>query len=89
MIHISNYAGELRCSYCGKSCKSNIWPLGGDNVPFYFQKEKGKYSLPVDCSECGKTWFVVWDSNPGKFEHLFGIYVNKFNNFESFLFFFH
>ena len=73
MFHISNYADQLRCAYCGKTCKSNNWPTRGDMTPFYFQKEEGNHSIAIQCPHCGTTWYVVWDSNPGPIQLLFGL----------------
>ena len=63
--HISQFAGDLKCQHCGKSQGAKEWPLSGDSVPFYYQKEPGNYSLKLTCPHCGKIWYVVWDNNPG------------------------
>lgn len=63
--HISQFAGALKCQHCGKSQEAKEWPLSGDSVPFYYQKDPGKYSLKLICPHCDKTWYVVWDNNPG------------------------
>jgi len=64
-MHISQFAGDLRCQHCGKSQGAKEWPIKGDYVPFYYQKEPGNYSLKLTCPNCGKSWYVVWDDNPG------------------------
>jgi len=64
-IHISEFADKLWCPRCGKPNKTSNWPLNGDMVPFYFQTEPGNYNLEVQCPQCNKRWYVVWDDNPG------------------------
>lgn len=71
MLHISEFANKLRCQHCGKEHKTQEWPLNGDMVPFYFQKEPGNHTLNVTYPDCGKEWYVVWDDNPGPVEPLF------------------
>lgn len=63
--HISQFAGALKCEHCGKLQTSKEWPIKGDYVPFYYQKEVGNYSLKLTCPHCGKIWYVVWDNDPG------------------------
>lgn len=70
MYHHSQFAGELSCPSCGADNSTEVWPLNGDAVPFYFEESRGAYSVAVKCSDCRKTWFVVWDSNPGPIEKL-------------------
>ena len=41
------------------------WPIRGDYEGIYFQVDPGKYSIKVDCTHCDKTFYVVWDDNPG------------------------
>jgi Zn finger protein HypA/HybF involved in hydrogenase expression len=64
-MHLSEFANELRCQHCGETHGTKQWPVNGDMVPFYYQKEAGRYSLTVTCPHCGKEWNVVWDENPG------------------------
>jgi hypothetical protein len=64
-MHLSQFASELRCQHCGRMHGTRRWPEAGDYVPFYFQKERGNYSLDVACPHCAGTWYVVWDSDPG------------------------
>jgi hypothetical protein len=40
------------------------WPVNGDHVPFYVQKEPGNYTLKVTCPHCVRVWYVVWDDYP-------------------------
>jgi len=63
--HISQFAGDLKCQHCGKSQRAKEWPQSGDTVPFYYQKEPGKYSLKLTCPHCSKIWYVAWDNDPG------------------------
>jgi hypothetical protein len=70
-VHISQFAGELRCQHCGKTHGTRQWPEGGDMVPFYFQKEPGRYTLTVTCPHCARDWYVVWDQDPGPITTLF------------------
>lgn len=58
-------AGDLLCAYCRKPNAATRWPVAGDDVPFYYQREPGDYSVEVRCWECDNTWFVVWDDDPG------------------------
>jgi Zn finger protein HypA/HybF involved in hydrogenase expression len=69
-MHISLCADKLRCQHCGKIHGTEEWPVSGDRVPFYFQKEAGNYTLKVSCPHCGKDWHVVWDDNPGPIKPL-------------------
>ena len=64
-IHISEFADKLWCPHCGKPNKTEEWPINGDRVPFYFQKEPGNHNVKVQCSHCNKEWYIVWDDNPG------------------------
>jgi hypothetical protein len=70
-MHISQFAGELPCQHCFKPQRAREWPINGDNVPFYYQKDPGNYSLKLTCPDCGKDWYVVWDQNPGPITPLF------------------
>jgi len=64
-FHMSQFANKLHCQYCGQQHGSKQWPVNGDAIPFYFQKEIGRYSLLVKCPSCGKEWYIVWDMDPG------------------------
>lgn len=64
-MHLSEFAGELRCQHCGGLHGTREWPAKGDLVPFYFQKGPGNHNLEVRCPHCGMSWYVVWDSYPG------------------------
>jgi len=64
-MNISQFAGNLPCQYCSKPQRAKEWPIKGDYVAFYYQKEPGNYSLKLTCPHCGKDWYVVWDDNPG------------------------
>jgi len=70
-MHISQFADKLRCYHCGKTNSVKEWPVSGDYVPFYHQKEPGNYTLKVTCPHCGKDWYVVWDDYPGPIRPLF------------------
>lgn len=70
-MHISQFAGQLICQNCFKPQKAREWPLSGDNVPFFYQKEPGNFSLKLTCPHCGEDWYVVWDENPGGISPLF------------------
>ncbi len=61
----SQFAKDLDCVYCGKKNAASRWPVHGDMVPFYAQKEPGKYQVTVRCPHCHRDWYVVWDDNPG------------------------
>ena len=63
-MHWSQFAHDLDCQHCWKKNIAYKWPLGGDGVPFVFKKEKGDFSMAVNCPHCGKEWYVVWDANP-------------------------
>jgi endogenous inhibitor of DNA gyrase (YacG/DUF329 family) len=69
-MHISEFADQLPCTYCGKTHRTKEWPVNGDMVPFYSQKEPGNYNLSLTCPHCGKRWYVTWDDNPGPTEPL-------------------
>ncbi len=69
-VHISMFSDKLRCKHCDKTNKTKEWPLNGDHVAFYYQKEPGNYTLKVTCTHCGKDWYVVWDYNPEPIERL-------------------
>ncbi len=64
-MNISQFAGALPCQHCSQPQRAKEWPIKGDYVAFYYQKEHGKYSLKLTCPHCGKDWYVVWDDNPG------------------------
>ncbi len=70
-MHISQFADDLTCQHCWKSQKAKEWPINGDHVPFFYQKEPGNFNLELTCPHCGKVWYVVWDDNPGPIEPLF------------------
>jgi hypothetical protein len=70
MNHLSQFAGQLNCLHCDAVISTNDWPLNGDAVPFYFQESPGEYSIKINCSQCGKAMFVVWDDYPGPIEKL-------------------
>ncbi|MBM3957205.1 MAG: hypothetical protein FJ313_04050 [Gemmatimonadetes bacterium] len=72
-MHVSQFAGELRCPHCGGRHGTRQWPTNGDLVPFYFQKEPGAHTLEVRCPHCGLSWHVVWDSPPGPVMLLDGV----------------
>ena len=65
-MNISHFANKLRCQNCGQTHSTTQWPINGDNIPFYLQTEKGKYTLSVNCPHCRKEWYIVWDNNPGE-----------------------
>jgi hypothetical protein len=65
MAHQSQFAGNISCIYCEEQNNTNVWPLNGDSIPFYFEEEKGNYSIEICCPNCGGNWFVVWDYDPG------------------------
>lgn len=69
-MHISEFADDLLCQHCWKSHGTKLWPVNGDNVPYYAQKEPGNYTLKLACPHCGKDWYVVWDDYPGEIEEL-------------------
>ena len=69
-MHLSQFANDLTCPYCSASNSTSRWPVQGDYVGFYFQRESGKFSLDVHCPHCLKTWYVVWDQDPGPIEPL-------------------
>lgn len=71
-MHISQFAGKIRCAHCSQLCSTKLWPINGDRTPFYFQREPGKYQVTVDCPHCTKTWYVAWDDDPGPIQPLFG-----------------
>lgn len=64
-LHISQFADSVRCVHCNEVSKTLDWPIRGDYVPFYYQKEKGNYNLTVTCPQCQKEWYIVWDQDPG------------------------
>jgi len=70
IINISEFADKLICQYCYKTHGTKSWPVNGDMVPFYHQKEPGNYNLKVTCPYCKKEWYVVWDDNPGPIKSL-------------------
>lgn len=66
----SQFANELKCLYCGTPNPCGEWPVAGDLVPFYYQPQTGGHNLPITCPDCGKTWYVVWDADPGPIQQL-------------------
>jgi len=63
----SQFAARLTCQHCSQPQAAREWPVNGDMVPFYSQKEPGKYSLKITCLNCGKDWYLAWDQDPGQF----------------------
>ncbi|MBI1900756.1 MAG: hypothetical protein HYS13_06555 [Planctomycetia bacterium] len=62
---LATFAVDLRCEHCGCSNPSRKWPARGDLVSFHCQKESGSHALEMNCPHCHRTWYVVWDENPG------------------------
>ncbi len=69
-MHQSIYAHRLKCKHCGEFHGTNKWPLNGDTVAFYNQKDIANYSLKVTCPHCNNDWYVVWDRDPGQIQPL-------------------
>lgn len=65
---MSKFAHKLRCEMCGQPHAARSWPVNGDRVPFYFQRESGEYSVEIHCPKFDKVWYVVWDDDPGPIE---------------------
>lgn len=70
-IHFSSFVNQIKCPYCNQPNSISKWPINGDSTSFYFQKDEGKYSLPITCPHCKKAWYIVWDNNPGIIKNLF------------------
>jgi hypothetical protein len=64
-MHHSQFAAKLMCQHCGQGNRSREWPLAGDRVPLYHQREPGRYQVKVHCPHCTQDWYVVWDLDPG------------------------
>jgi hypothetical protein len=64
-MHWSQFAGKLHCLYCDQQDSTGVWPARGDSTPFYAQEEPGAFTVDVTCLHCGRTWYVVWDDDPG------------------------
>jgi hypothetical protein len=62
---VSQFAAHLHCQHCYQPMAAREWPVNGDLVAIYHQKEPGRYSLKLTCPHCGKDWYVVWDQDPG------------------------
>jgi hypothetical protein len=62
----SQFASHLTCQHCHQPQPAREWPVNGDMVAIYYQKEPGRYSLKMTCPHCGKDWYVVWDQDPGQ-----------------------
>lgn len=66
----SKYAGTTRCPYCNTPGTPQIWPPGGDAVPFYCcrleecHSRPGGYVVDATCRKCARVWCVVWDDDP-------------------------
>ncbi|MBI1903374.1 MAG: tetratricopeptide repeat protein [Planctomycetia bacterium] len=56
---------RLKCPFCAARLSARVWPKSGDDVPARLQSEPGHFRLLINCPQCGKDSFVVWDSNPG------------------------
>jgi hypothetical protein len=70
VLGFSEFARELNCLYCRKPNPATEWRTLGDVVPFYCQREPGKHNLSMTCPHCDRTWYVVWDDDPGPIERL-------------------
>ncbi len=68
----SQFLDDIECFHCGEHCTLQSWPVNGDAVPFYFEYDTARYSVKVDCDDCGESWYVVWDSDPGPIEGIGG-----------------
>jgi ribosomal protein L37E len=68
MHRLSQFAGNLSCLHCDAIISTDVWPLNGDAIPFYFEEAPGAHSVEIKCNNCGKTSFVVWDEYPGPIE---------------------
>ena len=55
----------IRCYYCNKNNIPDKWPEYGSLAAMYFQKEPENYYVEMYCPYCNKTWYIVWDDNPG------------------------
>ncbi len=65
-MQMSQFSHKLQCQHCAKTHATQKWPMNGDRIPFYFQKTGGgNYTLEVTCPHCRKSWYIVWDDNPG------------------------
>jgi len=62
---MSKFAGNLKCEICSQPHPATEWPVNGDRVPFYFEREPGRYSVEVWCPKFDRPWYVVWDDDPG------------------------
>ena len=53
------------CVHCGHRNKGIAAPPRAPWVPYFHQTDdKGAYAIPVLCDQCGKDYFVVWDTDP-------------------------
>ena len=68
----SQFLDNIECLHCGEHCTLQSWPVNGDAVPFYFELDTARFSVKVDCEDCGESWYVVWDSDPGPIESIGG-----------------
>jgi tetratricopeptide (TPR) repeat protein len=54
------------CVHCGHMNRGIAAPPSAPWVPYFHQTDdKGAYAIPVLCDQCGKEFFVVWDTVPG------------------------
>lgn len=65
-MHVSSFAHKLKCPHCGEFHGTGKWPVNGDRIGFYNQIDPGNFSLKIDCPNCKRDWYVVWDINPGQ-----------------------
>lgn len=58
----------VSCQQCGKEFLPQVWPLGGDEIPYTIQKDLDpKAGIPSwKCQDCGEVNYIVWETDPGK-----------------------
>ena len=63
----SELAASLTCLHCSARQAAAIWPVHGDQTPFYSQAEPGQFSIKLICLKCERPWYIAWDRDPGHF----------------------
>lgn len=56
---MSKFARNLQCEVCGQRYSARFWPVNGDRVPFYFEREPSKYSVQIHCPTKGTLSGIV------------------------------
>ena len=70
-INRIEFRDDVYCQYCNIRQSAPYWPINGNMTSYFYKKseesddEEWVYKLPIYCPHCNKTWYVVWEEDPG------------------------